>query len=281
MSAASRDRVSAFTLIELLVVVSIIALLVAILLPALAKSRESAKATLCMSKERQSGIALAVYLQEYEFFYPVTGVNDSALTEYRHVSWDDLLSPYDGRKPLTDAEIAAAALDPTVVGNMFFYACPSFDYQYNWTYGSIVGAPRNYKLSHWDPYDSSQGYSQWNNERRLGVTGYAPAGAPIAESRNHDEIEQPSAGIAMSEDHHANSIVGRFSNAVMEPVNWRHYYFNETPPLHGGADGPQGNFLFADGHVARHNYAQATSTPSGNVHTYTWIYTDCMWDTTK
>jgi len=53
-----------FTLIELLVVVSIIALLVSILLPSLAKARESAKNAVCMNNLHQIGIASATYAAE-------------------------------------------------------------------------------------------------------------------------------------------------------------------------------------------------------------------------
>ena len=63
-SAYSPPTTSAFTLIELLVVVAIIALLVAILLPSLKRARDQAKATVCASGFKQTGLALLYYIED-------------------------------------------------------------------------------------------------------------------------------------------------------------------------------------------------------------------------
>ena len=65
-----RAERKAFTLIELLVVVSIIALLVAILLPALSKAREQSRRVVCASNLKQIGMLLEYYCADYNSLYP-------------------------------------------------------------------------------------------------------------------------------------------------------------------------------------------------------------------
>src|SRR5205807_8427606 len=60
----------AFTLIELLVVIAIIAILSAILFPVFAQAREKARAISCLSNEKQVGLALMLYIQDYDEKYP-------------------------------------------------------------------------------------------------------------------------------------------------------------------------------------------------------------------
>ncbi len=74
-SNATPTRQRAFTLIELLVVVSIIALLIALLLPALGKARAAGRAAMCLSNQRQCGIAFNVYATDFRNITAVAGNN--------------------------------------------------------------------------------------------------------------------------------------------------------------------------------------------------------------
>ena len=142
-----RQRSQAFTLIELLVVISIIALLIAILLPALGAARDSARNVECLSNVRQHAMGATAYIADCKEQLPVAGlVRPSGATDaydrlfkravdrgltFRHssgaqmpVPWTAGLSEYLG-SPMRLSSQANMQADMISESYTKFYTCPS------------------------------------------------------------------------------------------------------------------------------------------------------------
>ncbi len=94
----------AFTLIELLVVIAIIAILAAMLLPALGRAKIAAQRTACMNKLRQWGLAQMMYYQDNHDYIPRESAHSGASLN----TWTEAKVPtssdvwYDALPPLIE-----------------------------------------------------------------------------------------------------------------------------------------------------------------------------------
>lgn len=141
-----------FTLIELLVVIAIIAILAAILFPVFAQAREKARAISCLSNNKQIGLALAMYLQDYdETVVPVATADHAPMYADLRDTWFSHLAPYVK---------SGAVATPTDNGNYngTMWRCPddsthkhifdvSYGYNYHWLANRDANGDDNPALS--------------------------------------------------------------------------------------------------------------------------------------
>jgi prepilin-type N-terminal cleavage/methylation domain-containing protein/prepilin-type processing-associated H-X9-DG protein len=148
-----RNHPAAFTLIELLVVIAIIAILAAILFPVFAQARAKARQSTCLSNEKQLGLAILGYVQDFDETFPVANYPappslEAGLDANSRLHWYNLVEPYiKGGYTRT----AASASGTTAGQALSIYVCPDYDKGYrafglnpSWSYviNSNLAPPR-------------------------------------------------------------------------------------------------------------------------------------------
>lgn len=89
-----RRRILGFTLIELLVVIAIIAILAAMLLPALSRAKEEAKKMVCVNNQHEILIATLMYVDSNDQYMPPGEISAPGVNTNGYLTWDQLLMPY-------------------------------------------------------------------------------------------------------------------------------------------------------------------------------------------
>jgi len=147
----SRGKRAAFTLIELLVVISIIALLISLLLPALSKARETARHTQCGINQRQIITAANTYAVDEGGALPPTIVHPAGSTLW---SWPNQLN-YRANNPVLAAQVNGGSVGKLMrsyisdAANVFICAlAPQDRINYNEAYiaGNTAGLNGSYHL---------------------------------------------------------------------------------------------------------------------------------------
>ncbi len=215
-----------FTLIELLVVISIIALLIGILLPALGAARESARNAVCKSNQRQIGIAWTVYADSFKEFYPPS---------YYGGFWSPL---YESNKNFFD--------DTGIGGEVFF--CPTHEERisdpsgqyYDWNNLANLGPIHG-------PYVLSS-YNFWTN---FVQAPYLDRWTSLIDAPANSWPE----GLVRSRVSLPWLITASDDELSAKRIAWDEVYFNagsfqpETTRHMRGSDGSGANILYGDGHA--------------------------------
>ena len=126
-SPRSQKSTQGFTLIELLVVIAIIAILAAILFPVFAQAREKARATSCLSNEKQMALGLLMYVQDFDEQMPNGRMLTGTDVARAGLGWFGQSYPYIknaqvGKCPDdTTANLAATGSTPTKYASSYVY----------------------------------------------------------------------------------------------------------------------------------------------------------------
>jgi prepilin-type N-terminal cleavage/methylation domain-containing protein/prepilin-type processing-associated H-X9-DG protein len=239
-------RTKAFTLIELLVVISIIALLISLMLPALSNAREAGRNVKCLANLRQIAMAFPMYNSENKGYFPV-GSGWTAATHPDHSSptWARVAAYTLGINYTTEQNNARVADYGGHVRNYAdkfrnnsIFQCPSDEFPNSW--GGKNATSYRYNAGHTGVYSIRWGF---------GSTDYYDAayaaGSDIAKKAGRvkdEEVYKPATTFITGESRMIRDSVASYGYE---------YTVNQfSEPSHAGDwHNKSGNYLWGDGHA--------------------------------
>ena len=229
----------AFTLIELLVVIAIIAILAAMLLPALGKAKARAKAASCLSNEKQIALGYLLYAGDNSDHLPVAGIQYGGGVS--PVGWFLEISTYVSRATTDATKLSATN---TVV------ACPS---------AKLDGV-----LAAGDPYIGAYG-GYGHNWAYLGYIG-SPAWGAAYDRQKMSSINKPTETVMNGDglDPIPGVSLGTYVFGYLYPPSKP----PTTMPTPFVRHGKGGNYAWADGHVSQTSWKAMSAGMSGKVDWY-------------
>ena len=211
---------NSFTLIELLVVIAIIAILAAMLLPALNRARESARGISCTNILKQLGLHIAIYQNDNSGFFPASRTGGK--TSYMN-SWIVKMAPYYGETFVGDENT-----DKKTQLTITKLTCPNKIKTLGTLIGNVLRPSYGMNQANGTSYSWDDGYgicADW---------GYAPF-----KSRKNSSLQDPSGTMTVIE-----SYIDYAYPDFVDKVN-ANPYFKWIVNRHGN----RCNLIMADGHA--------------------------------
>jgi prepilin-type N-terminal cleavage/methylation domain-containing protein/prepilin-type processing-associated H-X9-DG protein len=258
--APGRRRVrKGFTLVELLVVIAIIAILAALLLPALRRAKDQAACIACLNNEKQLGLACLIYADEFNDCLPYNfGLGEIKQFEAQHVyvNWSTPIMDWEtdsfhgtGSDNTNVVLLTEGGIGPYTSRNPNIYRCPS-DHAVSDQQAALGWSARVRSFSMNAMVGDAGQFSQ------SGTNINNPA---YKQFFKVTQVPKPSQIFDFIEEHPNTIDDGYFLNKLVRDQNTRDYMWTELPASwhHGAA-----NVSFTDGHLETHRWLDPSTKPA-------------------